>query len=157
MKKYFFKRIVAIFIDVLVVVFVYSIIFGTRLVLKQSRLLGIILVLFPICLRDVLLWKRSLGKRFLGLLIVDQKWKTPSVVDLIKRGTFSCTLGYYKFLFALFVTGDYIGYLDWEREKLHAIVIEKKLYGRLREEASKGGEFDPAKMSMLYSEHLLSK
>ena len=155
MKKILlFKRAAALCIDIIVIAFVFHSIFGIDLS-KYHRKLVFLLVLTPILLRDVVFFKRSIGKRIFGLYIFDSNWEKPQFSLLIKRGVLSYLIGIIKVSVAFRVTADYIHFFDWERDKLKAIVIEKNVYRRLKEQATENGYFDPKKMTFLYNEYLM--
>lgn len=158
MKKLFKKRALAYLIDVFVFAFVYEL-FREDIMwfVSITNTWGYFIVIIPFILRDLSFRNGSLGKKLVGLVVVDDKWDVPIVWTAIKR-TAITSLGHvllYRFRLlneswemACFAE------LEWEYSRLKARVVEKKVFKALKEKASVDGTIDIVKMEQLYNQHL---
>ena len=148
------KRALAILID--------SFIMGTFFVIFQelTKLFEFsignwdLLLLIPFFCRDFTFRNASIGKKILGIAVYDEKWQYPSLKKIFVRSIVISTVGYVIFFKFKFIDGNIIQFLDWERDKLGARVIDKKVFRRLSQEAeNQGGDFRK-NMTELYHEYL---
>jgi len=87
---------------------------------------GVVLVLVPIFSKDLLFRNASLGKKLMGLVVLDQSGDIPTVRIVLKRGCIMQTLGYVTFVRYCFAKGDIVA---WELQKLGTKVVKKQITG----------------------------
>ena len=158
MKKLFRKRVIAYLIDVFVFAFIYEL-FRDDIVglISITTAWGYFFVIIPFIFRDLSFRNGSIGKKIMGLVVVDDKWDVPSVSTVIKRSAIT-SLGHvllYRFRLlneswemACFAE------LEWEHSRLKAHVVEKRIFKELKAKASLDGTIDIVKMEQLYDQHL---
>ena len=113
-----------------------------------------LLLFIPLLFKDALFRNASIGKKIVGIEIYDVNWDKPTLKALVKRSVFMYTAGYVLMYKLYFIDGTFIDIFDWERERLHTRVIDKKVYKELSEEAKKEGSNFSKKMSELYDAYL---
>ena len=84
---------------------------------------GVLIVIIPIVIKDLLFKNASIGKKIMGLVIVDDKKNIPSIKVVLKRGILMPTLGYTIFITSGF-DKDY--FEMWELNTLKTMIICKK-------------------------------
>ena len=149
------KRILAFFID--------NIIVGLALALAIEILkrfdigiekLAFLLAAFLLIFRDFIFRNASIGKKFLGLRVYDGNWEKPKASILLKRCFFSSFVGTFILFKAKFFDENSLMFFNYEKEKLNARVIDKKVYNNLKKTAElKEGTFSQ-NMTELYDEYL---
>ena len=148
------KRATAIFIDCSILVFVMA---GLAEIFKLYLPVladWVELLLITLFFKDALFQNASIGKKIVGIEIYDVNWDKPTFKALVKRSVFMYTAGYVLMYKLYFIDGTFIDIFDWERERLHTRVIDKKVYKELSEEAKKEGSNFSKKMSELYDAYL---
>ena len=75
--------------------------------------------------RDLIFRHASIGKKIMGLVVVDRDGKIPSIKKIAVRSIVTITAGYAIFLLYL-VTKD--SFVDWEMKHLNTQVVEKKFW-----------------------------
>ena len=100
---------------------------------------------------DLVFRNASIGKKLMGFIVVDDKWKKPSVGKLFKRKLLMYSIGWLVFI----KLGFNVKKLAiWEYDHVHTRVVEKKGYMELKKIAEqKDGAFD-VNMEMLYRKKL---
>lgn len=156
MKKLFFKRGIALFIDNLVL---GCIVEGINLILTaffDLRLidLRVVLAIMLYSFKDFVFKNTSIGKRMMGLEIYDDKWEKPSLAILWKRCFWLFFVGSYLGWKAVHIDGIYSVIFQAEYSRFKTRVVEKKVIMRLKPLAITKSGFDPEKMSKLYNEYL---
>ena len=127
-------------------------------VFYKSPVLIFIASLFYIFCGDLIFGNASIGKKLLGIRIYDCKtWEKPQAAHLIKRNVLiTSPLGQSHFIKSKISDEGVINFLDWERDVLGTLVIDEKIYAKIRAEADeKGGDFCK-NMSELYWRYLRS-
>ena len=88
-----FKRFIAFLIDWLIIVFPIYIYITNKVGLNPRvedaipMLIGLLILVILILLRDLAFGNASIGKKIMDLKVVDENNKKPSVLKLIKRNT----------------------------------------------------------------------
>lgn len=91
---------------------------------------GIFILLVPIAFKDFLFRNASLGKRIMGLCIVDDKGNVPTYQTMLKRGCVMPIWGYTTFMRSKFSDVDFE---DWELKRLKTRVVDKKDFQKMNE------------------------
>ena len=107
-----------------------------------------------LCSRDLLFRNASLGKKILGIVILNDDWQPPQGLALIKRSFLTITMGYVLVWRAKFVDGNFMNVFDWEREILHTRVIEKDVFENILREIRSQGTITPQKLTDRYNQYL---
>lgn len=153
----FRKRVFANLID--------SFIYGTIYALVQISVPGftnlvinskifVVIIFIPFFFRDILFRNASIGKKLLGISIYDRNWKPPKIRTLVIRSFCTMTIVAGIVYKSRVIDGSILDAIDWEREKLGTMVIDKKVYKKLSEEArAKKGDFSQ-NMTELYCSYL---
>lgn len=150
--KHAYRRIAAVFIDytiVFLIFYIFRLCCSFNNVFKISFVIysvpisipsfGTIIVLIPIIFKDFLFKNASVGKKIMGLIIVDDNWRTPNFKAMIKRGIIMPTFGYIKLLSVGVKSMDFE---NWELDTLKTRVIRKSLYINMKERCKiKNGDF----------------
>lgn len=159
MKKLFYKRVFAYLIDGILFAFCYELLRNyIDIFIKFTGSWGYFLVFIPLIIRDVWFMNASLGKKILGLVVVDDNWLVPRLSTIVKRSAFTATLGFA--LLAKLKTKNYdkrqilLSEMEWECQHLKARVVEKKVYRELKAQALNGENIDVDVMNQLYYQHL---
>ena len=156
MKKLFYKRIFAYLIDGFVFAFCYEMLRDYIVIfIKTTHSWGYFLVFLPLIIRDVWFMNASLGKKILGLVVVDDNWLAPHFSTILKRSAFTGTLGFA--LLAKLKCKNHeiiLSEMEWECRYLKARVVEKKVYNKLKTQALVGGNIDADVMNQLYYQYL---
>jgi len=117
-------------------------------ILSRSFALPVFAVVF---LGDLVFRNASIGKKLMGFIVVDDKWKKPSVGKLVKRRLLMYSIGWLVFIKMGF---DLKKLAIWEYDHVHTRVVEKKVYMELKKIAEqKDGAFD-VNMEILYRKKL---
>lgn len=127
-----------------------------QLLLKNalnSKIL-MILMFIPFFNRDILFKNASLGKFLFGIAIYDKSWKQPSFRLLFIRSVVVNTVGYFLLWKAIFIDGDFISIIDFERDKFGTRVVDRKVLKRLKEEAKHGECSYSENLTKLYDEYI---
>jgi len=136
LKKILFKRKIAAFIDYLILgtmltvcgfsdmpEWFWGIRFRVGALPVSLPSIGFFAVLFLIALKDFLFRNASLGKKIMGLCILDENGTVPNVKIMLKRGFFMQTAGYVTYLRYCFSDGDIV---EWELQHLKTQVVSQK-------------------------------
>lgn len=159
MKRLFTKRLFALLMDVFAFAYFYEtfrIYIATFISFTNSW--GYFIVILPLIMRDLFFRNASLGKKLMGLVIVDEKWSNPSVFTVIKRTTVITSFGH-LLLYRLRtlhtnMETTLIAEQKWELEHLKARVVEKKICLAIKEKATVNGYADIGVMHQLYEQYL---
>lgn len=159
MKKLFYKRIFAYLIDGLLFAFCYEMLRDyIAIFIKITDSWGYFLVFLPLIIRDFWFRNASLGKKILGLVVVDDNWLTPRFSTIVKRSAFTATLGFALLTKLKSENHDkkqiVFSEMEWECRHLRARVVEKKAYNKLKAQASIQGNIDADIMDQLYYQYL---
>ncbi len=148
------KRILAEFIDTFIYEFILAII-QMKILEPLNAPDDLIIILFiPFFFKDIVFRNASIGKKILGIVIYDKQWRAPKCTLLFKRAAIMLTVGCVK-LWKIFHFGDsYITLMDWEREKLGTVVIDKKVYKKLEAIAKEQKGIFSDNMTKLYNSYL---
>ena len=97
--------------------------------------------------KELIFRNASLGKRLMGLMIVDERWQAPSALRLLKRGVMLT-------VFSVVIIGQCKGDAErlaaWEKAHLNLRVVERSFYEELKQIAlQKTGDF-AENMEILY-------
>ena len=84
--------------------------------------IGVLIVIVLISTKDLLFRNASVGKKIMGLVIVDDKRNIPNIKNMLKRGILMPTLGYIIFITSAF-DKDY--FEMWELNTLKTMVVNK--------------------------------
>lgn len=155
----FGKRLVAWFIDIMVCCFLF---FSISFFLNSS--FGVFsawqyaFFFIPYFLRDITFGNSSIGKKILGLSIIDHTdWSAPKRIFLFKRALLSNTVGYCVLWKGLFVGNNgIINLFSWERQTIGTYVIERKVFLEIQQKAPKESCNRYIAMDQLYSDYLCS-
>lgn len=102
--------------------------------------LFILLVLYPINMRDFLFKGASIGKALVGIRIYDKNWKKPRYSLLFRRSVFITNLFFQKY--TIFTSEDYENrptfyeIINKERNKFYTRVLERKTFKKLKKVAN---------------------
>ncbi len=158
MKKLFRKRGLAYLIDIFVFAFIYElfreVVEGFVSITTEW---GYFIVIMPFVLRDLTFRNGSIGKKIVGLVVVDDKWNVPDVWTVIKRSAIT-SLGH-VLLYGFKLRNESwkmacFAELEWEYNSLKAHVVEKKVFNALKPKASVDGTLDIVQMKQLYDQYL---
>lgn len=134
------KRVTALLIDALLFGIFYTIIihFFPSYFWNLGSI-SYVIVFIPFLFKDCVFKNSSIGKKILGIQIYDANWKTLNVILMLKRTVCMQTVGYIIFIKIKFLgkRSDIMTFFDWERERLKTIVIDKKVFDRLNQEADR--------------------
>ena len=111
-------------------------------------------LLIPFFFKDLSFKNASLGKKIVGIVIVDEKWQAPQRKIIVKRAIMMSTVGFCLAWKCKFIDGTPIDLFDWEREKLKTQVIDRKVFKRIKEEANRENGDTVAAMTKLYDDYL---
>lgn len=160
MKRLFHKRIIAYFLDIWIFFVFFELIRNyIEVFITITDSWGyFIVVAVPLCIRDLVFRNSSIGKKIMGLIVVNANWTTPDVLTVIKRTTVTASLGY-MLLFRLRALNEdwetaLFAELEWEYTRLKTRVVEKEVYKKLQEEASINKKIDVDAMNRLYDQYL---
>ena len=113
--------------------------------------LGAYLLIGSICLKDLLFKNASLGKRIMGLILVNDAWEKPSLKQMLIRGVAMPLLGLLHFISA---KGDLKKLAVWEKGTLHTRIVPKALFEELKGIAEgKAGPY-AENMEILYQKRM---
>lgn len=84
---------------------------------------GVLIVIIPMVIKDLLFKNASIGKKIMALVVVDDKRNVPDKKTILKRGILMPTLGYMVFVTSGF-DKDY--FEMWELNILKTMVVNKK-------------------------------
>ena len=84
---------------------------------------GSFLIVIPIIFKDFVFGNAGIGKKIMGLVIVDKNNQKPAFKVLLKRGIIMPFLG--TVMFAI-NSGTQYGFTDWEMKKFKTKVVTKK-------------------------------
>jgi hypothetical protein len=97
--------------------------------------------------KDLMFKNASLGKRIMGLIILDEKWEVPNAKQIFKRGVTMTVMGMVIYSKTYMTEGDFEG---WELSKSHTRVLSKYTFEELCNKASEmSGSFED-NMDVLY-------
>ena len=156
--RIFIKRAMAFLIDV----HIFAIYFMACQhffpeVFKNIGTIGYLILFIPWFCRDIIFINASIGKKIFGLTILDDKWNRPDVWVTVKRSVIRMSLGHIRFIEAIFSRGRLLTHLKWEKEFLKTVVVERKVYKKLKNEAEDmQGDFSE-NMTQLYYQYLENK
>ena len=109
--------------------------------------IGGAILLFYFFTKDLMFKNASLGKRMMGLIILDDKWNVPNAKQIFKRGVTMTVMGMVVYSKTYMTEGDFEG---WELSKSHTRVMPKSTFERLKGIAQKtSGSFED-NMDILY-------
>ena len=160
MKKLFRKRIVAYLVDVMIFALCYEMLRKYILVfVSVTGAWGYFLIVPPFFIfRDLLFKNASIGKKLLGLVVVDDKWSKPNFFTITKRAAITVTLGqvlYFK-LKGQSESRDYarLAFAEWEYRHLKTRVVERHIFNTIKEKAAgNNGNADVDTMDLLYERY----
>lgn len=157
MKAYLFKRGTAFFIDILSIGVFYVVCCVCMAEIFMEVNVGeFLFIISPIFFRDIFFKNASIGKKIMGLVVVDDKWKAPKFWHGVKRSTVTYFAADIKMHIIRNYSGNYLDFWDWERDKLKAFVVEKCVLDRLKNDPATQNGLNCEKMTSMYREHLLS-
>lgn len=150
------KRGIAVFIDCFIIACIVLIpqpLFNSLSAdLKSEFLLLLIIPLY--CLKDCVFKNASIGKKIVGIEIFDSNWKAPKISALIYRNIWMAYKGYFLFWKSKVAHESKITLFDEERNDLGTVVIDKKVYKRLKKECEvQKGDYCE-NMTRMYNEYL---
>ena len=154
--KIYTKRTIAALIDIFVVAFasVVCIKIVSFLPGISTQIISRACVLGEIFLRDLICKNASIGKKVMGLMVLDENWEVPKRSFLIGRAFFSSTIGYYRYILMWFRKENKTEFFEWEKEHLKAYVVDVKVYDELKEKTSGNADKYKEEMSLLYEEYI---
>ena len=112
------------------------------------------LLLIPFFFKDLVFRNASLGKKLMGIIIVNEEWQAPQRKTIVKRAIMMSTVGFCLAWKGKIVDGTPIELFGWEREKLKTQVIDRKVLERIRAEAKRENGDVVATMTKLYDDYL---
>lgn len=119
---------------------------------------GCFLVFSPFMIRDFWFRNASIGKKVLGLVVVDENWLTPRISQVIKRSILTSIFGVVLLAKLLLRNKEkkfaFLAEAEWEYTHLKVRVVEKEVYNRLKSQASINGIVNVDIMNQLYEEYL---
>lgn len=150
------KRGIAVFIDCFIIAFIALIpqpLLDSLLTDLRSEFL--LLLIIPLyCLKDCVFKNASIGKKIVGIEIFDSNWKAPKFSVLIYRNIWMAYKGYFLFWKSKVAHESKITLFDEERNDLGTVVIDKKVYKRLKKECEvQKGDYCE-NMTRMYNEYL---
>ena len=159
MKRLFYKRVSAYLIDGILFAFCYELLRKyIDIFINFTGSWGYFVVFIPLIIRDVWFVNGSLGKKILGLVVVDDNWLAPRLSTILKRSAFTGTLGFALLAKLKSKSNDkkqvFLSEMEWECQRLKARVVEKKVYNELKAHALNGDNIDVNVMNQLYYQHL---
>ncbi len=107
-----------------------------------------------IFVKDIVFRNASIGKKIMGIAIFNREWKAPGILVMIKRNLLMYTIGYALWWKAVFVDGNKMTVIDWERNTLGTTVIDIKVFKKLKAELEATGGYSDKKMTDLYNAYL---
>lgn len=148
------KRVLALLVD--------SFILGSIIAILQlifpdlflDNVFWACLIVVPFVCRDFVFRNASIGKKLFGIAIYDKNWKKPTFILLLKRSFLTATVGYVLAWKYRFIDGNTLLLIDWERETLGTMVIDKKVYNELSFTAEQNSGDFAKNMTELYNEYL---
>lgn len=109
--------------------------------------IGFLLLCFCIFFKDLLFGNASLGKRIMGIIILDDKWQVPTKVKILKRGTMKTFMSLFVYSKMSVSGGNFEG---WELSRMGMRVVLKSTFEELKQEAlDMNGSFED-NMDILY-------
>lgn len=84
--------------------------------------IGMLLLICCVISKDLMFKNASIGKKIMGLVIVDLEGSIPSATLIIKRGFIIHTIGYLTLLLHLRTNLDFV---KWEAERIRTKIIKK--------------------------------
>ena len=102
---------------------VFSLDFKISVVPVSLPSFGFFIISLPIVFKDFVFGNAGIGKKIMGLVIVDKDNQKPTTKVLIKRGIIMPLFG--SLMFAKY-SGTKNGFEDWEMRKIGTKVIAKK-------------------------------
>ena len=153
--KIFGKRIVAFFIDLLILGCLIAILKQFVDIRKNS--LEYAALFLPLFLRDFTFKGASFGKKAMGIRVYSKTWERPSYWLVLKRTVIMVWIGF----MAVFEKGDIVGEgiidtLDAEYEKIGTRVVDDKVFKKLSKQAREIGGDPVENMTILYNEYILN-
>ena len=149
------KRILATSIDYFVYGFCFALVLESFGVIISSEAMYAVCVIPLIFFKDCVFRNASLGKRMLGVSIYTIDWQMPTMVDLIKRLFYQYIVGSFVYLRVRF-GGNWMDYFEWEIDTTKMIVIDNKVFERLKKEIEEDGANFQTEMSKRYKAYLAS-
>lgn len=155
--KMYEKRVVAYLIDIFLFAISYEVArqLLSKLVEEPTRIATFLVI--PFVFRDMVFRNASLGKKILGIVVLDLKWQKPPIRLMLKRAVLENTMGIlhcYKSFFLGEKGITLISYIDWEMSNTKAFVIDKKMKMEIEKEIPASMEKREEKMSALYMKHM---
>ena len=155
--KMYEKRVVAYLIDIFLFAIGYEVArqLLSKLVEEPTRIA--IFLVIPFVFRDMVFRNASLGKKILGIVVLDLKWQKPPIRLMLKRAVLENTKGImhcYKSFFLGEKGITLISYIDWEMSDTKTFVIDKKMKTEIEKEIPASMENREEKMSALYMKRM---
>ena len=155
--KMYEKRVVAYLIDIFLFAISYEVArqLLSKLVEEPTRIA--IFLVIPFVFRDMIFRNASLGKKILGIVVLDLKWQKPPIRLMLKRAVLENTKGImhcYKSFFLGEKGITLISYIDWEMSDTKTFVIDKKMKMEIEKEIPASMENREEKMSALYMKRM---
>ena len=151
------KRAIAMLIDF----FIYALFF-VPLIEYVDNLLGdkssivYFILLIPFFAKDCLFKNCSFGKKIIGLSIYKSNWEKATPFELIKRSLLTIVFSYIIGLKAILFGETPEAVFDWELNKLKMVVVENKIYNKMKEVAlEKNCNFEK-EMTAQYEQYIYS-
>ena len=118
-------------------------------------------ILSAITFKDFVFKNASLGKKIMGLIILDGNWNVPDRKLMRKRGYRMMVEGFSKYavyhVFRLDMLDADLGFEKWEFEKCGTRVVDKKVFAKLKSDCEKmSGDFK-RNMDDMYHNYRMSQ
>ncbi len=113
---------------------------------------GVVLVLLCFACKDLLFRNASIGKKMMGLVILDSTWSVPRVTQIMKRGLLVPSWGYISLMKNVLFGGETVADWEknWEMAHLKTRVIEKKHFAELQRKCSRDDKEYSRQMERLF-------
>lgn len=138
------KRISALYIDSFIIGSVFVLLFGANVppwfVIITLEIgifkfglpsIGMLCIILALMFKDFVFKNASIGKKMMGLIILDKAFDVPSAKTMIKRGALMYTWGFVMFAYCKVVSD--MRFEDWELDFFGTRVVDKKRFENDRE------------------------
>lgn len=113
-------------------------------------------VFIPFFCRDIVFRNASIGKKIMGIAVYDKNWHAPKFRTLIFRSFLTSTVVYVMAYKAKFIDGNMMSVIDWEREHIKTMVIDKNILTEIKQSfiEENGKELDADQITKKYNAYL---